>query len=85
MVENETKIFQKEITWCLNGLNMQDQKICISGLMLKEKALEIVQSLRIKDFWASNGWLKSFKVQHISFLEVCGKSVDVNNDDCGKD
>lgn len=61
----------------------RSKQIPISGPMLKEKALEIAQSLRIEDFRASNGWLERFKVRHnINFRKVCGESADVNNDDC---
>lgn len=46
--------------------------------MLKEKAVEIAQSIGTEDPLASNGWLECFKIRHnISFRKVCGESGDV--------
>ena len=37
---------------------------CIDGFMIKNKAIQIADSLRITDFKGSNGWLQNFLVRN---------------------
>ena len=57
----------------------QNSNIPISGTLLQEEALIIAEKLNIKGFYASNGWLESFKLaQNIGTKKVTGKGGDVN-------
>ncbi|XP_042913701.1 tigger transposable element-derived protein 6-like [Parasteatoda tepidariorum] len=53
------------------------QNIPISGLILKEKALQFANELGVSEFSASNGWFEWFKERHgLSFKKMCGEVVD---------
>ncbi|GBM34672.1 hypothetical protein AVEN_98652-1 [Araneus ventricosus] len=55
----------------------------ISGALMKQKAMEIADTLRTKDFCASNGWLDKFRVQNnVAFRALCGEADDVNESLC---
>ena len=54
----------------------------ISGPILQAEALKFAAALKLENFKASNGWLRSFKIKHdITFQTSCGesKSVDENS------
>ncbi|XP_054717478.1 tigger transposable element-derived protein 4-like [Uloborus diversus] len=52
----------------------------ISGLILKEKALEIAKEFEEENFSASNGWIERFKDRYnLSFKKVCGEAAAVNS------
>lgn len=57
----------------------RNKNIPISGPLIKGKALEVSENLKISDFKASNGWLDRFCKRHnINFKTVCGESADVD-------
>jgi hypothetical protein len=54
----------------------------IFGPIIQQEALEIAKKLKVNDFKASNGWLRSFKSRYnITFKSICGEanSVDENS------
>jgi ribosomal protein S10 len=58
------------------------QNIPVTGPMLQAKAAEIVSSLQIEKFTASNGWLEAFRHRNnINFRVLCGESA---NSDVGR-
>lgn len=55
------------------------QNIPISGLILKEKALQFANELGVSEFSASNGWFERFKERHgLSFKKMCGEAAAVD-------
>ena len=65
---------------------MRDRDIPISGPLLLQKAKFFADSLEIKDFKQSTGWLDKFKERHsISFKKVCGESKSVNSNSADMD
>lgn len=57
----------------------RNKNLPISGPLIKEKALEVSENLKISDFKASNGWLDRFCKRHyINFKTICGESADVD-------
>ncbi|XP_039298512.1 tigger transposable element-derived protein 6-like [Nilaparvata lugens] len=53
--------------------------------MLKEKAKSFAESLGIKGFGASEGWLSNFKNRHsITFKKICGESASVDSTVCNE-
>lgn len=68
------------LTWFKES---RDQNVPIGGNILKEKALRYAESLGIKDFKASEGWLTNFKKRHgLSFRKLCGESAAVEDEVC---
>lgn len=60
----------------------RSQNVPISGLLLKEKALEIAKEIGVSEFSASNGWIERFKERNkLSFKKVCGEAAAVNLSD----
>lgn len=54
-------------------------KIPINGSIIKEKALEIAEKLKLQGFSASNGWIDRFKKRNnLCFKSICGESDDVD-------
>ena len=71
---------QAVITWFTQ---CRDNKINLSGVILRQKAEEFAKALGYNDFRASSGWLEKFKRRHdIVFRKICGESADVNADIC---
>ncbi|XP_047505969.1 tigger transposable element-derived protein 6-like [Pieris napi] len=61
----------------------RNKNISVSGPILKEKAEEFANSLKIKNFKASNGWLQNFKKRHdLAFNKICGESASVSKSVC---
>lgn len=61
------------------------QNVPVGGFMLKEKAKSFAQSLGIKGFAASEGWLSNFKNRHgITFKKICGESASVDISICSQ-
>ncbi|GBM30317.1 Tigger transposable element-derived protein 4 [Araneus ventricosus] len=59
------------------------KNIPISGSLMKQKAMEIVDALGTKDFYANNGWLDKFRVQNnVVFRALCGEVADVDEKLC---
>ncbi|GBL85560.1 hypothetical protein AVEN_34710-1 [Araneus ventricosus] len=59
----------------------RSQNVTISALILKEKAIEIVEELNIQDFGGNNGCLECFKDRHcLSFKTICGEAVAVEGE-----
>lgn len=57
----------------------RSQNAPISGLVLREKALEIANEFGLKDFSASNGWIERFKERHgLKFKKICGEAASVD-------
>lgn len=57
----------------------RNKNVPISGPLIKEKALEVSENLKICDFKASNGWLDRFCKRHdINFKTISGESADVD-------
>ena len=53
--------------------------IPLTGPMLQEKASQIAESLKIKDIYASNGWLDKFRTRNnIKFSILFGEAAAVN-------
>ncbi|XP_069105883.1 tigger transposable element-derived protein 7-like [Argopecten irradians] len=53
----------------------------LSGPIIQEKALQLVNELGLTEFKASNGWLDSFKERNnIGFFKISGESADVDDD-----
>ncbi|XP_025409934.1 tigger transposable element-derived protein 6-like [Sipha flava] len=51
----------------------------VSGPLLQEKALEVVNEVGLENFKASNGWLEKFRERHnISFKNICGEGNSVD-------
>lgn len=42
------------------------ENVPVSGLLLKENALEFVNQINIEDFQASEGWLEKCKIRYYS-------------------
>ena len=56
--------------------------IPLSGPIIQQKALEIMQSFKIEDFTASTGWLNRFNKRYgIVYKQICGESESVNEED----
>lgn len=54
-------------------------KIPINGSVVKEKALEIAERLKLQGFSASNGWIDRFKKRNnLCFKSICGESEGVD-------
>ena len=61
------------------------QNVPVGGFMLKEKAKFFANSLKIKEFAASEGWLTNFKNRHgITFKKICGESASVDISICSQ-
>ena len=62
--------------------NMPDNKnMTISGVITKEKAMEIAEELNIEVFGSSNGWLECFKNIHcLSFKTIFREVAAVDGD-----
>ena len=59
--------------------NVRTSNIPVSGDVLKEKAISIVQEFEIVDFKASDGWLSNFLRRfNLSSQAVCDESSIVN-------
>ncbi|XP_050293635.1 tigger transposable element-derived protein 6-like [Anthonomus grandis grandis] len=60
----------------------RNQKIPISGPLIKTKAKEVAIELGHRNFSASDGWLNKWRRRHyISFKSISGESADVNQED----
>ncbi|XP_050307028.1 tigger transposable element-derived protein 6-like [Anthonomus grandis grandis] len=60
----------------------RNQKIPISGPLIKTKAKEVAIELGLRNFSASDGWLNKCRRRHnISFKCISGESADVNQED----
>jgi|UniRef100_A0A2S2QVQ0 hypothetical protein len=60
----------------------QNYNLPISNMLIKKKAIHFAQKLGFDDFRASSGWLDKFKSRHnIMFKVICGKSVDISEED----
>ena len=54
--------------------NTRANNVPVSGVVLKEKALQFAKSLHLDDFRASDGWLDRWKSKHnVTFREVSGE------------
>ena len=54
--------------------NTRANNVPVSGVVLKEKALQFAKSLHLDDFRASEGWLDRWKSRHnVTFGEVSGE------------
>ena len=54
--------------------NTHANNVPVSGVVLKEKALQFAKSLHLDDFRASDGWLDRWKSRHnVTFREVSGQ------------
>ena len=54
--------------------NTRSNSVPVSGVVLKEKALQFAKSLHLDDFRASDGWLNRWKSRHnVTFREVSGE------------
>ncbi|UYV73153.1 hypothetical protein LAZ67_10001978 [Cordylochernes scorpioides] len=63
----------------------REQNLPIGGFILKDKAKFFAQSLGIKGFAASEGWLSNFKNRHcISFKKICGESASEDISICSQ-
>ncbi|KAL7725492.1 hypothetical protein ACLKA6_001182 [Drosophila palustris] len=61
------------------------QNMPISGVILKEKAMEFAKRFGEDNFKASTGWLDKWKQRHdVSHKKACGESNDVRDEDCDK-
>lgn len=68
-------IDQMVYNWFCNASNNNVQ---FSDYLIKMKALEMSENLKIGGFKASNGWLYKFKKRHnISWKRVYGKSIQI--------
>ncbi|GBP24490.1 Tigger transposable element-derived protein 6 [Eumeta japonica] len=58
----------------------KEQKVFISGNLLKEQAKEFGSTLSIKNFVASEGWLTNFRKRNgVMFKNICGESGSVDD------
>ena len=54
--------------------NTRANNVPVSGVVLKEKALQFAKSLHLDNFRASDGWLDRWKCRHnVTFREVSGE------------
>ena len=54
--------------------NTRANNVPVSGVVLKEKALQFAKSLHLDDFRASDGWLDRWKSRHnVTLKEVYGE------------
>lgn len=61
----------------------RDQNVSISGVVMREKALDFAKKLGYESFNASVGWLDKFKSRHgIVFRKLCGESGAVDQGVC---
>jgi hypothetical protein len=59
--------------------DVRQQKISISGPLIKETAKEIAKDMRVEGFSASDGWLQKLRQRHdISYGSVVGESAGVD-------
>jgi Tc5 transposase DNA-binding domain./DDE superfamily endonuclease. len=60
-------------------LTARQKNLPISGLILKEKAMEMARNNGMEQFCASNGWLYKFQRRHnINSRLLCGESAEVD-------
>ena len=58
---------------------MGENNVPISGDLIQEKALKFAAEKGIKDFFASGGWLSSFKAEsYLGQKIISGEEGDVN-------
>ena len=58
--------------------NTRANNVPVSGVVLKEKALQFAKSLHLDDFRASDDWLDRWKSRHnVTFREVSGRGNHV--------
>ncbi|XP_039602214.1 tigger transposable element-derived protein 4-like [Polypterus senegalus] len=75
-----TVIEQCVLKWFVQA---RDRNVPIDGKLLQAKAEEFAKELGHSEFKASNGWLDKFKKRHgIVFNRLCGKSAQVQEEDC---
>lgn len=61
----------------------REQDISISGVFMREKAIDFAKKMGIDNFNASVGWLDKFKSRHgIVFRKICGESGAVDQGVC---
>ena len=66
------------VVWIKAALN---SKIPISGGVLRQKAVDIANSMGISGFSGSNGWFRNFKYRNqIAYKVISGEAKDVNID-----
>lgn len=63
----------------------RSKNIPLSGVLLKEKAMDFAHLLNVTGFNASTGWLDKFKARNkIVFRTLHGQARDVSNETCEK-
>lgn len=62
-------------------LRLREENIAVSGPMIQNIALKIANSLEIKDFTASSGWLDRFKQRNdLKFKKLVGESASADHE-----
>ncbi|KAJ8897900.1 hypothetical protein PR048_003257 [Dryococelus australis] len=57
----------------------RSNNIPLSGLLIREKPLEIAKETGFVDFKVSVGWLEKFRTRYnISYKNICGEGSEIN-------
>ena len=69
-------IDRRLLEWMLNA---RSSNLCITGVILQQKALEIAEELDISDWTCSSSWISRWKVRHtVSLKQMSEESASVD-------